>query len=180
MLSDHGFEKLNYDVQVNNFLAENGFLNFKTDRPMTFEDICPSTKAFALDPARIYINRRDKYQFGSVEAGQADAILEELEPLFLSLEIEGKKVVRKVFKGEDIYDGPYKSQAPDLVLLSDKGFNLKAKPADENLYEKAIFTGMHTWDTAFLVTSGSINPNIVAQNPKVSDIAGIITKTLSD
>ena len=66
MLSDHGFELLDKHVNINYFLQEEGFLRLKDESRKNFSDIDFGTEAFALDPARIYINRENKYPRGSI------------------------------------------------------------------------------------------------------------------
>ena len=70
MLSDHGFEKLDHDVFVSRILAEEGFLDFGSDGKPALQNISSKTTAFALDPSRIYLNRKGKYPCGSVDEGQ--------------------------------------------------------------------------------------------------------------
>ncbi len=175
MHSDHGFERLDSEVFVNYLLAENGFLQFKQDTDPAFENICPGTKAFALDPARIYLNLRGKYPSGSVAPADAETILDQIEDLFTELQIEGRKVIRDVYRKADIYNGPYIESAPDLILVANSGFNLKGKIATDSLYSKGIFTGKHTQDTAFLLIKGPHDPAKLPDQPKVSDIPALFT-----
>ncbi len=174
MHSDHGFERLDYEVFINYLLAENGFLQFKQDTDPALENICPGTKAFALDPARIYLNLKGKYPAGSVDPAGAETILDEIADLFGELEIEGRKVIRDVYRKEDIYTGPYIDSAPDLTLVAETGFNLKGKIGSDSLYSKGIFTGKHTQDTAYLLIKGPHNPTKLPDKLKVSDIPNII------
>ncbi len=169
MHSDHGFERLDYDVFVNHVLSQNSYLSFRPGADAAFESICPGTKAFALDPARIYLNYKGKYPCGSVEAPDADRILSDLETLFAALTIDGRKVIRSTHRKQDVYIGPYMDQAPDLLLVADHGFNLKGKAASESLYSKGIFTGKHTYDTAFLLAVGC-DTSRLPHPPAVSDI----------
>ena len=174
MHSDHGFERLDYDVFVNHALTQNGFLNFKPGLESTFENICPGTKAFALDPARIYLNYKDKYPCGTVDPSEAETILRDLEALFAALEIDGRKVIRNIHRKHDVYSGPYIDDAPDLLLIADRGFNLKGKAASDRLYTKGIFTGKHTYDTAFLLAKGCDTSRLPGP-PTVSDIVRLFT-----
>ena len=174
MHSDHGFERLDHDVFVNYLLAENGFLHFKQDTDSALENICPGTRAFALDPARIYLNLKGKYPCGSVEGSDVEPILSDIEDLFSGLEIEGRKVIRDIYRKGDIYTGRYIESAPDLILLSDHGFNLRGRMGAESLHSKGIFTGKHTQDTAFLLLKGSYDPAKLPQAPRVSDVSGLI------
>jgi predicted AlkP superfamily phosphohydrolase/phosphomutase len=151
MLSDHGFEKLEKDIYVNWLLANEGFLTFKPNTKPVLVNIDSDTAAFALDPARIYINQKGKYPVGSVNSKDRDACLRDLESLFSSLQVDGRKVIKHIYRKEDIYTGPYLDGAPDLVLVAEKGFNLKAAMTAEQLAGKGPFTGKHTYEDAFLL-----------------------------
>ncbi|HIJ71277.1 MAG TPA: hypothetical protein HPP87_07935 [Planctomycetes bacterium] len=178
MHSDHGFERLDHEVHINYLLARDGFLQFKQDGEITLEKISPDTKAFALDPARIHLNLKGKYPCGSVEHSEAEGILSQLESLFASLEVDGRKVIRDIYRKEQIYSGPYLDDGPDMILVAAEGFDLKAKLKVHALTGKGPFTGKHTQDTAFLLVKGLADPAIVPDEPAVSDIKGIIEKGL--
>lgn len=176
MLSDHGFEKLDYDVYISYVLKEEGFLQFKQDQDITLNNINYGTKAFVLDPARIYINYKNKYPCGTVDPSEGEELLGRLENLFASLETNGRKVVRDIYKKHQIYSGPFFDNAPDLVLIGNEGFNLKANVKAQRLTDKVIFSGKHTQDTAFLVVKGLSDESVVGDIPTVSDIKGIVEK----
>lgn len=172
MFSDHGFEKLDQEVYVNYLLYREGFLKFDTPAQPTWQNIDYSTKAFALDPARIYLHLKDKYPRGSVGLNDKESILKDLEALFASLEINGKKVIRRVYRKEEVYSGPLMDTAPDLLLVSNQGFDLKARLNLNRLHDKRIFTGKHTLDDAFLLVRDTKTP--LPQNPSVFDIKGLV------
>lgn len=177
MLSDHGFERLDKDIYLNYALRENGFLHFGDGQETTLKNISQSTKAFALDPGRIYLNLKNKYPRGTVEPSEAEDVLGQLEHLFGDIEINGRKVVSDIYRKHQTYSGPYLESAPDLVLVGNEGFNLKANINAQQLSDKAIFTGKHTQNTAFLLLKGSSSKDIVPDTPAVSDVKGIIEKT---
>jgi len=176
ILSDHGFERLDYDVYINYHLIQNGLLKFKRGADITLNNISQDTKAFALDPARIYLNLKGKYPCGTVEPDKAEPLLDQLEILFRDMEIDGRAVIRDVYRKEQIYSGPCCDGAPDLVLVGAKGFNLKAKISAEQLMDKTIFTGKHTQNTAFLAVKGLSDKDIIPEVPTVSDVRGIMEK----
>lgn len=173
MLSDHGFELLEKDVQVNRFLKERGFLRFSSDNPKNIGDIDPSTKAFALDPGRIYINLEDRYPRGSVKPEDKEVVIQELTEAFNSLEFEGRRVIKHVYRKEEIYEGPFMDRAPDLVLLGNKGFNLRAGIRAKRLFNKGVFTGKHSQGDAFLLTKNP-SDNIISPDFGVSDVVGLM------
>jgi len=179
MHSDHGFERLDKDIYISYLLAEKGFLQFKQNQDSDLNNICYGTKAFALDPARIYLNFKGKYPCGSVDVADAEGILHQLENLFYSLEVDGKKVIRDVYRKDQIYSGQCLENAPDLILVGAEGFNLKASVKADKLTDKAIFTGKHTQDTAFLIVKGLSDSTIVPDAPVVWDIKPIAEKAKS-
>ena len=175
-LSDHGFERLDHDIYINYFLADQGFLKFKPGADLSLEAIDHGTKAFALDPARIYINYKDKYPCGTVAISETEDVLSQLEDSFGSLKIDGKNVIRDTYRKQQLYTGPCTDNAPDMVLVGAEGFNLKSHIRAANLTDKGIFTGKHTQDTAFLLIKGLTDETIVPATPAVWDVKGIIEK----
>jgi len=174
--SDHGFERLDKDVYINYVLIDNGFLKFGQDGGAVLRNIRPGTKAFALDPGRIYVNLKDKYPCGTVELAEVEELLSQLEDIFGSMEINGRKVIRDIYKREQIYSGLCFENAPDLVLVAGEGFNLKANLKSQVQADKGIFTGKHTQDTAFLILRGILDKASIADVPVISDIKSIIEK----
>jgi len=81
--------------------------------------------AFALDPNRIYLNLENKFPGGLVSRSQKKEIKAEIAQKLLQLEYNGQKVIRQVFKAEEIYKGKYSSLGPDLLAVSYPGFDLK-------------------------------------------------------
>ena len=174
MLSDHGFERLDKDIYLNYLLTQQGLLQFKKGEDAKLENISYGTKAFALDPARIYLNLKDKYPCGTVEQAETEELLSQLETLFRSLNLDGRKVIRDIYRKDQLYTGPYTENAPDLVLVGAEGFNLKAAFKTDRLADKAIFSGKHTQDTAFLIVKGLSDQTIVPDAPVVSDVRAIV------
>jgi len=174
MLSDHGFEKLEKDVYINYLLEKEGFLKFQNSAKRRWQNIVPSTKAFALDPARIYVNLNGKYPAGGVDIRDREDVIKDLEALFNSLEMDGKKVINRIYRKEEIYSGPQMDKAPDLILVGSSGFNLKGSIKADKPADKGIFTGKHSQPDAFLLIKDSFGPSIVNSEPNVSDVLGII------
>jgi len=179
MLSDHGFERLQKDVYVNHLLASEGFLAFQPGSEPKLANISSATKAFALDPGRIYINQKGKYPAGSVREKDKDACLKDLQQLFCSLEIDGKQVIKHIYRKQDIYAGPCLDQAADLILLADKGFNLKGSMAAEQLAGKGPFTGKHTYPDAFLLLNNKDLLRDFTDQPSVIDAGKFIKSRVS-
>jgi len=174
MLSDHGFERLDCDVYINAFLKKEGYLHFGNKKEHELIHIDSSTKAFALDPARIYIHTKEKYPNGRVDRRDKGKIIEDLKKLFSGLEIDKRRVIGDIYTKEDIYSGPFMDRAPDILLVGSKGFNLKGSIKQEKFTDKDIFTGKHTQDDAFLFTKGRAEKDVFPNSLTVFDIKDLV------
>jgi predicted AlkP superfamily phosphohydrolase/phosphomutase len=79
LISDHGFCGIRSEVYLNRWLQQEGYLRFGSDPPAGLEDMDPDSRAFCLDPGRIFINAADRFPAGSVPRGQVAALLEEIQ-----------------------------------------------------------------------------------------------------
>ena len=174
LLSDHGFEGLDHDVYINALLKREGFLKFKSGKEHELIHIDPATRAFAMDPARIYVHEKGKYPEGGVDKRDKERVLQDLRTLFAMFEVEGRRVIRDIYRKEEIYSGPFMDRAPDLVLVGGKGFNLKGNIRQEKLTSRDIFTGKHSQDDAVLFVKGKIDLKSIAESPDVCDVVPII------
>lgn len=169
ILSDHGFTKSEQDVYLNVWLMKKGYLRFSKKPPKSLSDISPSTKAFALDPNRIYLNLKDKFPMGSVLKSKKKALKEEIKKKLEKLEYQGKRVVRSVFDAEEIYSGPCVADGPDLIVLAERGFDMKGSIKKKEIFSPSSLQGMHTWDDAFFWSREEHNKDL-----SISDLAKII------
>jgi predicted AlkP superfamily phosphohydrolase/phosphomutase len=160
IMSDHGFHKIEQEIYLNHWLREEGYLSFTQNPPQSLQEIDPKSRAFALDPSRIYIHLQGKYPAGGVLPGEEyHRLREELKEKALKLAVNGVPVVKRVYFKEEIYQGPLLETAPDLVLLPNRGFDLKGTISKRALTGRTLFTGMHTQDDAFLYSSEPILKN---------------------
>jgi len=174
VMSDHGFCAIETEVYVNRLLVQAGFLKWEKDPPDSFADIHPEARAFALDPSRIYLHRKGRYPKGRVEEREVASLREELKAFFLGLRHQGRPFIRQVFFSEEIYEGPHVDRAPDLVLLTADGFDLKGNPKKAEAYGRTHFTGMHNRHDAFLLA----NRPLPEKRPHIEEVHGLLLKAL--
>ena len=171
MLSDHGFTLIKKEVYLNRWLEEQRYLAFSSPNPESVADITDRTKAFALDPSRIYLNLKGKYPNGSVDKSEVQLLKQEIITKLEGLTLDGEKVINKVFAKEEIYSGPYMGQGPDLVVLSNPGFDLKGSVSKKEVFGKTKLSGMHTYDDAFFYSTEKPKDDLC-----ITDLAEIIMK----
>lgn len=174
-LSDHGFCQIKQEVYVNSFLKKEGFLKIN-DNEKFFEKIDRGTIAFAMDPARIYINLKNKYPKGTVKKKEKKLVMNKLKDLLRSLKNESNKpVFQKIYESKKIYHGPLIEEGPDLVCLPNEGFDLKATLEEKEIFGKGHFTGMHTFQDAHCILPANTTP---PHNFCIEDVGKIITDAL--
>ena len=67
-------------------------------------------------------------------------------------------------------------QGPDLILVGNQGFNLKANIKADRFIDKTIFTGKHTQGDAFLIVNRKINRDIIPAEFSVFDFVNVMNK----
>jgi predicted AlkP superfamily phosphohydrolase/phosphomutase len=192
ILSDHGFTTLKKEVYLNQWLFEKGYLKFQKPYPENLEDMDPLSKAYSLYPGRIYINLRGREKNGSVEQGlEYEQIRQEIKYKLMELvEPESQaKIIKDIYRGEDLYacdTGKKKiiqkdminsadRNFPDLVAIPFDGYDLKGNLWRNNLFEKTVFNGMHTFYDAFILLN---NGKLPLERFSIAEVASIIYKIL--
>lgn len=177
ILSDHGFCSLNRQVYINQLLRERGLLSFRSDQPMSIADLDPTaTRAYCMDPGRVYINRKGREPEGVVASGsEYDDLFEQLREMLLGLADpdSGAPMVDSVRSGNELFHGPLVDLAPDLVVVPKRGYDFKGAMGKAALTDVGPFTGMHTHDDALLFARGvAIGDGV----PSIRDVSGLIEK----
>jgi predicted AlkP superfamily phosphohydrolase/phosphomutase len=152
--------------------VEKGYLNLSSREGL--KGINSDTKAFCLDPSRIYIHLEDKYKRGKVKESDCSGLSDKLKEQFLGITFEGQAVIKTVYLKKEIFHGPHTDEGPDLYLLPNYGFDLKGSTNKDSVFGKSHFRGMHTYDDAHFFTSVPVN----GENFKIENVAGIIAQHL--
>jgi predicted AlkP superfamily phosphohydrolase/phosphomutase len=168
--ADHGFTLIEQEIYPNTWLKENGYLTLRREPPESIKDIDPASRAFILDPGRVYINLKGRMPQGCVEPRDYEALCRELTEGFLKL-----TGIDRVFRKEELYSGDFVEQAPDLVLISDSRYDIKGSLSKKHLTGKEKFSGMHTYHDALLYIKG-LSSN--RENVYLIDIAPTILEMM--
>ncbi len=129
----------------------------------------------------IFINLRGRDPNGIVEQEQYDSVREEIIKKFSALTnpSNGKPVVSKIYKREELYDGPYVEFAPDLLIeFEDNAY----MPSENDKNKDSIFverwrenmnwptSGSHRTDGVLLATGPDIAKNKEIINTRIIDM----------
>lgn len=186
VLSDHGFTRLKTQVYLNHILETMGYLHFSKPKPASLEDIHPASKAFAMDPSRIYLNSRDRFAGGALSPDEAQHIRTNLKLDLMRLKLSDfgmagsglsrtgdDTLFQEVRFKEEIYHGQQLQYAPDLVVIPRPGYDIKAQLSIRRPTMTDIFTGMHTHDDAFLIVDDPSAQERLGQ-PVITDVFDLV------
>jgi predicted AlkP superfamily phosphohydrolase/phosphomutase len=152
ILSDHGFCKTKKEIQLNFWLKENGYLKFTTENPKSFKDIHEDSLAFSLTPGRIYIHTK-KWKNGKVLENESEGIINEIIDKLKSIQDpeNNEKLFNNIYRKKEIYSGKYIDDAPEIVILPNDGYELKAKLDAKSFFNPPDMAGIHTYEDAMIV-----------------------------
>ncbi len=172
ILSDHGFTKLEKEVQLNRWFMEEGYLEKVKD----YSKIRQDTKAYSLVPGRIYINLEGREKNGSVPKSEYNRLRDEIIEKLWNIRdpMSGREIIDNIFKREELYSGPYIKNAPDILVHPKKGYDLKSKFGKVEFVNKGLRNGMHTYDDAFLYS----NMPLIGDNPNIMDLFPTIVEMM--
>jgi predicted AlkP superfamily phosphohydrolase/phosphomutase len=183
VLSDHGFNAFRRGIDLNRWLEENGYLKVADERRLEKHLAgvdWSQTRAFALGLTGIFINLQDKYAQGIVPPGEkADRLREEIAQRLGALidPQTSAKAIKRVYIAPKVYRGPYKDQAPDLVVGYERGYRVSWEAAIGRTTREVFHDNTKAWSGDHCVDPSVVpgvlfcNRPIETDNPRLLDIA---------
>jgi predicted AlkP superfamily phosphohydrolase/phosphomutase len=169
IISDHGMELIEHNVNLNTYLEKERLLSL-SEKGKRYNRIEKGTVAFVLEPGRVYLNKKGIFPNGTIEEHDEKEVINQLKDILIDLKFENQRVIKNVYEKEEIYVGKMINSAPDLVLVENKGFNLKGSIGKERIIEnETTFSGKHN-DNSFIL----INDELDIENPTVEHIVGLM------
>ncbi|HSQ61313.1 MAG TPA: alkaline phosphatase family protein [Acidobacteriota bacterium] len=200
IVSDHGFSSFRRAVNINTWLARNGFLALSRLDPVrdrNLEDLFgrgtfwpnvdwSKTRAYALALGQIYVNLEGRESRGVVKPGaEYEAVRNELIEKFSALRDpdSGDPVVRRVFKREEIFKGPYFAEAPDLVVGFHEGYRVSWQTSLGGIPPEIIEPNERRWSADHCSVDPELVPGVLFSNrplaaeaPGIEDIAPTVLR----
>jgi hypothetical protein len=182
VISDHGFNSFRCGIDLNRWLEENGYLVIGEERcgvkDLTAVD-WSKTRAFAVGLAGIYLNLKGRESRGIVNPGEeAERLRTEIADKLMELDDQAReqKVFNNIYNSLKTYDGPYKGEAPDLILGYNRGYRVSwetaaGKITGEVFHENTkAWSGDHCIDHTLVPGVLFCNRGIQTENPGLMDI----------
>jgi predicted AlkP superfamily phosphohydrolase/phosphomutase len=129
VMSDHGFKSFRRGVNLNSWLRQNGYLRLAdglTESGEWFRGVdWAGTKAYALGLGGVYLNLKGREAQGIIGPGaEAAALKADLARKLAALKDgpNGPAAITTVYDRDAVYAGPYKDNAPDLIIGYNEGY----------------------------------------------------------
>jgi predicted AlkP superfamily phosphohydrolase/phosphomutase len=141
------------------------------------------TKAFCISSYGIYLNLEGRDPLGVVKPGSDyENLRREIMSKLLDLKdpLSGQKVIKKVFKKEDIIDGKFASLAPDIYFLWNKDYFfmgerqrriLRGYQSNNEVFTQHNWSGQHDPEGILIINGPHIKKNNTINGAKIIDIA---------
>ncbi len=183
VLSDHGFNTFRRGIDLNRWLEENGYL-FVDDAKRGKDYLAgvdwSRTTAFAIGLTGIFLNVRGKFEHGIVEPGEeAQALRDEIAARLGQLvdPLTGGGAIKRVYQAVKAYRGPYKENAPDLIIGYAGGYRVSwdaavGRTSREVFHDnKKAWSGDHCVDPSVVPGVLFCNHEINTELPRLLDLA---------
>lgn len=177
VLSDHTFASFRRTVNVNTWLAQNGFMHAKLATDQSFHDIGTGkpffrhvrwgqTRAYSLGLG-IYLNLKGREAKGIVEPGEEAEQVRAAIKAGLEEAVDpktGARPIRGVFDARELYSGPHAAGGPDLVLGMEEGYRLSWQSTLGGVEPEMFNDNLQRWRADHMNLHPDLNPGIFFSN----------------
>jgi predicted AlkP superfamily phosphohydrolase/phosphomutase len=200
IVSDHGFHSWRKAVNLNTWLVENGYMVLMGQQPgaKKLDDLFGGgefwenvdwthTRAYAMGLGQIYFNLRGREGQGIVSTGQeylqlADELSNRLMGSLVDPDTK-KRIIRHVYKRDDVYSGDFLGNAPDLQLGFEDGYRVSWQTTLGGSPQGLMYANVDKWSGDHCgfdpeITSGVLLSSrpLSAASPRIIDIAPTVLK----
>jgi hypothetical protein len=200
VVSDHGFHSWRKAVNLNTWLVQQGYMVLQGQPPgekklddlfggggQFWENVDWSrTRAYAMGLGQIYFNLRGREARGIVSPGaEAASLADELRTRLMALTDpdDGTRIVREVYKRDDVYAGEFLQNASELQVGMEDGYRVSWQTALGGSPPGIVYPNLKKWSGDhggydFATTAGVLLSNrpVGSGAPSIMDIAPTVLK----
>ncbi len=184
VLSDHGCTSFRRGVNLNQWLLREGYLALKEGadgtEPWLQSVDWSKTRAYAVGLVGIFLNIRGREAHGIVAPGdEVDAVKAEISAKLGGLvdHETGDVAINEAFDTDTLYRGPYKGNAPDLLMGYNHGYRISWDCASGvvagSVFEDNVkaWSGDHIVDPRLVPGIMLCNREVTSDDPHIVDLA---------
>jgi len=202
IVSDHGFHSWRKAVNLNTWLVQQGYMVLQGQQPgeKKLDDLFAGgefwenvdwshTRAYAMGLGQVYFNLRGREGKGIVSPGaEARQLADELSAKLLTITDpdDGARIVRAVYKRDDVYAGEYLANASELQVGMEDGYRVSWQTTLGGSPQGIVYPNMKKWSgdhggydyatTAGVLISNRPITRHEPGGPSIMDIAPTVLK----
>ena len=199
IVSDHGFHSWRKAVNLNTWLVQQGYMVLQGQQPgeKKLDDLFGGgefwenvdwsrTRAYAMGIGQIYFNLRGRESRGIVSPGaEARQLADELSAKLLTMTDpdDGARIIRAVYKRDEIYSGEYLHNASELQVGMEDGYRVSWQTTLGGSPQGIVYPNMKKWSADhggydFATTAGVLitNRRVASEAPSIMDIAPTVLR----
>ncbi|MGD2109062.1 MAG: alkaline phosphatase family protein [Phycisphaerae bacterium] len=184
VMSDHGFCNFRRQFNLNTWLRDNGYVQPRNCKSL----LDPrrgrmvdwgATRAYGLGLNGLYVNLQGRELKGIVPPKTRDALLDEIAEKLLAVRDpeNGKPVIAKVYRRDEVYSGPLASTAPDLIVGYHRGYRASWATTLGDMTDEVISDNDSAWSADHCIAADQVpgvvfsNKPILRDRPSLVDVA---------
>jgi len=187
VVSDHGFKSFRRGFNLNAWLHREGYLSLVSGSTVSepwFRHVdWQRTRAYGMGMNGLYLNLAGRERYGIVQPGEeADALLSELREKLggIADPAGGQVAVREVFDTREVYSGPYRENAPDLLLGYASGYRAAWESVNGSVQGEVFLDNTRPWSGDHCIDPHDVpgvlfaNRPILGERHSIADVAPTI------
>jgi predicted AlkP superfamily phosphohydrolase/phosphomutase len=175
IMSDHGFSNFRRQFNINTWLRDNGYL-WPPDCTAVLADVdWRRSRAFGLGINSVYLNMKGREVYGIVEPGrQRDQLLDELvHKLEAVRDVDGRPVIRTVYRTDRIYQGSSLTYAPDLIIGYHRDFRCSWEACLGDITKDMLLDNTSAWAADHCMDPVELPGVLFSNRPIATDAADL-------
>lgn len=175
VISDHGFAPFRRRVNINNWLAENGYLALRRGRPQDggtlFSEVdWGRSRAYALGLNGLYLNLAGREAEGLVKEEDREKLLREISSGLENITdpVSGSRAVSRAYVSSEHFSPDYLDRAPDIIVGFERGFRISDDSALGVFGAELISDNLNWWSADHCVDPARV-PALFAANFKINE-----------
>jgi len=190
VMSDHGFANFGRQFNLNSWLRNQGYLGPRECSSIMRDVDWSVTAAYGLGINGLYLNLKGRERDGIIEPGdQREALLTELKDRLEAVtDTNGKRIIRGVYRSDQIYSGNATALAPDLIIGYNRGCRASWATCLGDLTEEVLLDNDSAWSADHCADAlevpgvlfcnrlvGGLSPSLVDVAPSILAEFGLST-----
>ena len=178
VMSDHGFANFGRQFNLNSWLRDQGYLGPRNCTSIMADVDWTQTRAYGLGINGLYLNLRERERDGIVDPGRKAALLDELATRLEAVrDTTASRVIRRVYRADQVYSGDATALAPDLIVGYQRGYRASWATCLGGLTGPVLMDNDSAWSADHCADAGEVpgvlfsNRPLQAPSPSLVDVA---------